>query len=432
MYYVYTGNVCPKGFETANFWEVNYLLFMLHVFLRACNAVFGAVLLLVSGLQLASCGGNSQPVAIAPPRQDATKMVTYPEKAELLLRTDRPPQLETPLEILKQDITPNKYFFVRWHLSQLVTSIDADTFRLRIGGAVNKEFSLSLSDLKTKFQPDSVLALAICVGNSRSSFIPRVPGTQWKNGAMGNAWWKGVKVKDLLAMAGVKKGAVDVSFQGMDKSPMPGIPAFAKSLALDHAMDGEVLLAYEMNGDPIPLLNGYPLKLVVPGWYATYWVGAVGTIQVHDNKFAGFWMEKAYKVTADPQMNESPLQPDKNTVPVTKINLHSIFVAPAEGDTVAAGTTLPLEGLAYDDGAGIEKVELSTDSGATWVPVVLQPPLGKYSWRRWRHNWAPPKPGRYHLAIRATNAAGKNQVAAQWNKSGYGRGFIEHLLLTAK
>jgi sulfite dehydrogenase (cytochrome) subunit A len=385
-----------------------------------CYGLFIAILC----LGISSCKNNVQEKSSAGNKE----MVKYPEKGEMILLTDRPPQLETPLKIFRQDITPNEYFFVRWHLSQLVTRIDIDTFRLYIDGAVDKPLALSMSDLKTKFTPDSVIALAICAGNSRSTFEPKVPGTQWCNGAMGNAKWKGVKVKDILAMAGVKKGAFDVSFQGLDKGVVPGVPEFVKSLGIDHALDGEVLVAYEMNGQPLPMLNGYPLKLIVPGWYATYWVGSLGKINVLTDTFKGFWMAKAYQVPKDnAAVNESPDSLAKSTVPISKINLHSIFVEPEPGDPVIANKPCLVEGLAFNDGSGIQKVELSFDDGASWVPTVLNPEIAKYSWRRWKYDWTPKTAGVYHLKVRATDNSGHVQTDKQWNRSGYARGFIERL-----
>jgi len=377
-------------------------------------------------ITIISCGNNKQANSAATPRE----VVKYPEKGDMYLLTDRPPQLETPLNILRQDITPNEYFFVRWHLSQIVTKIDIDTFRLYINGDVDKQLTLSMNDLKTKFAPDSVIALAICSGNSRSTFSPKVPGSQWGNGAMGNAKWKGVRLKDILAMAGVKNGAINVSFQGMDKGALPGVPNFVKSLELSHAMDGEVLVAYEMNGEPIPMLNGYPLKLVVPGWYATYWVGSLNTVNVLADTFHGFWMDKAYQVAKNPALNESPDSLSKSTVPLTNINLHSIFVEPEPGDTVTVNKPRLVEGLAFNDGARIQKVEVSFDNGKTWMETKLNPELGKYSWRRWKCDWTPKTAGRYHLCVKATDEKGRTQPDKQWNRSGYARDFIEHLDVT--
>src|SRR6266567_5160596 len=202
-------------------------------------------------------------------------LVRFPEKTEMILLTDRPPQLETPLHYFRQDLTPNEAFYVRWHLEGIPTSVDPGVFRLQIGGHVQKLASLSMNDLRTQFEPFSLIAVNQCSGNSRSFFAPSVPGGQWRNGAMGNARWTGVRLRDLLDRSGVKAGAVEVSFEGLDRAPLVATPRFAKALRVDHARDGEVLVAYEMNGAELPMLNGYPLRLVVPGWYATYWVKAL-------------------------------------------------------------------------------------------------------------------------------------------------------------
>jgi hypothetical protein len=249
---------------------------------------------------------------------------------------------------------------------------------------------------------------------------------------MGNAKWKGVKLKNILAMAGVKEGAVDVTFQGMDRGALPAIPAFIKSLGIQHAMDGEVMIAYEMNGAPIPMLNGYPLKLVVPGWYATYWVGALNSINVLTEKYTGFWMEKAYLVPPNTEINESPASPAQARVPISNIKMHSIFVVPEPGDAVSVNKPCPVEGLVFTDGTPIQKVEISVDNGKTWTPAKLNPELGKYSWRRWKYTWTPAAAGIYHLKVRATDSAGRTQPEQQWNKSGYARGFIEHLEIDVK
>ena len=376
---------------------------------------------------IAFMGVSCNNVAPSMSSVDNREKVSYPEKKDMILLTDRPPQLETPLKIFREDYTPNEYFFVRWHMSQIVTKIDIDTFRLYINGAVDKPLVLSMNDLKTKFPADSIVALAICAGNSRSTFEPRVPGSQWRNGGMGNAKWKGVRLKDILAMAGVKKGAIEVSFQGMDRPALPATPAFVKSLSMENATDGEVMIAYEMNGAPIPMLNGYPLKLVVPGWYATYWVGELNSINVLTDTFKGFWMEKAYLIANNPAQTETPDSLSKTTVPITGIKLQSVFVEPDGETPVVANHHCLVEGLAFNDGSGIQKVELSTDGGKTWSATKLNPEIGKYSWRRWKYDWVPKEKGIYHLWVRATDSKGNSQPEKQWNRSGYARGFIEHL-----
>jgi sulfite dehydrogenase len=353
------------------------------------------------------------------------QLVRFPEKTELILRTDRPPQLETPLHYFLEDITPNEAFYVRWHLEGIPTSVDAGTFRLQIGGHVENPVSLSLTDLRSKFEPFSIIAVNQCSGNSRSFFEPRVPGGQWRNGAMGNARWTGVRLRDLLDRAGVKAGAVDVSFEGLDRAPLAATPGFAKALEIDHARDGEVMVAYEMNGADLPMLNGFPVRLVVPGWYATYWVKALREITVLPEKFHGFWMEKAYRIPGTPDANEAPEHLAVETVPINRFSLRSLFVRPEPGAQVPRQTPFEIQGLAFDSGYGIQRVQVSTDDGVNWQTTQLDPELGKYSWRRWRLQWQPTASGRYRLRVRAFNRAGEQQTTSLWNRSGFMRNVIE-------
>lgn len=351
-------------------------------------------------------------------------------KDTMLLLTDRPPNLETPLKYFLQDYTPNKVFFVRWHLAGLPATINVDTFRLRIGGNVAHELVLSIADLTTKFTPYTITALCQCAGNSRSFFDPRVAGGQWKNGAMGNAKWTGVKLKDILLMAGVKTGSKEVTFNGLDVPPMATTPDFVKSLSYDHADDGEVMIAYEMNGAALPIMNGYPLKLIVPGWYATYWVGMLNEIQVLKDTFNGFWMKKAYLIPKDiPNGNERADSLATKMEPINKMDVRSIFVFPEPQQVIGVGKSTDIQGLAFDAGDGITKVELSADSGKTWMPAKLDADLGKYSWRRWHYNFTPMEKRAYSLQVKATNAKGQTQPVHQWNRSGYMRNEIETLPL---
>ncbi len=357
----------------------------------------------------------------------AREMVRYPEKTELILLTDRPPQLETPLKYFRTDLTPNDAFFVRWHLSGIPTTVDLRTFRLEVGGHVNKPVSLSLKDLQSKFEPVSVVALCQCAGNSRSLFEPRVPGGQWGNGAMGNARWKGVRLKDVLDAAGVQAGAVQVGLHGLDVPALAKTPRFEKSLQIDHARDGEVMIAYEMNGAALPMLNGFPIRLVVPGWFATYWVKALSSVTVLDQPLKTFWMDKAYRIPDNADANEEPQHLSAVTVPINQMPVHSIFISPEPGEQLDAGQRYQLAGVANDGASGIRRVEVSNDGGQTWSDATLGPDLGKYSWRLWQAEWTPPAKGTYRLMVRATNTAGETQRTSQWNRSGYQRDVIEHL-----
>ncbi len=186
-------------------------------------------------------------------------LVRYPEKTELILLTSRPPQLETPMKYFDQAITPNEAFFVRYHVFPIPLDVDLATWRLRVTGRVDRSLELSLVDLKTKFRPASITAVNQCSGNSRGRFTPRILGGQWGDGAMGNAEWVGARLKDILAAAGVRQGAVQATFDGLDKPAFPSVPDFVKSLDIMRIMeDPDILVAYEMSGAPLPMLNGYP------------------------------------------------------------------------------------------------------------------------------------------------------------------------------
>lgn len=307
------------------------------------------------------------------------------------------------------------------------TAVDLRTFRLEVGAHVKTPLSLSVDDLRTKFKPISLVALNQCSGNSRSLFQPRVPGGQWGNGAMGNARWTGVRLKDVLDAAEVQPGAVQVGFRGLDEPPLPKTPPFEKSLQIDHARDSEVMIAYEMNGEPLPMLNGFPIRLIVPGWYATYWVKALSRVIVLDQPLKTFWMDKAYRIPDNPQANESPQNLAEVTVPISVMSVHSIFVKPEPGEQLRAGQRCDLAGVATDGTSGIRQVEVSTDGGKAWSAATLGADLGKYSWRRWRADWTPGTKGSYRLMVRATSNNGETQVSEQWNRSGYQRDVIEHL-----
>jgi len=401
-------------------------------FLRyAAGSLAGAAL---AGEWTRRCLASGDPAVAA---GEESPLLRLPEKTELLLRTLRPPNLETPLRYFRQDLTPNEAFYVRWHLAVLPTRVDVAEFRLTLGGHVERPLSLSLDELRRDFEPVTLVAVNQCSGNSRSLYRPRMPGVQWGNGALGNARWTGVRLKDLLARAKMKARAVDVSFNGLDGPVLPaaknfaGTPDFVKSLKVDHANDGEVMVAYEMNGGPLPMVNGFPLRLVVPGWYATYWVKALNEIVVLDKPFDGFWMAKAYRVPNTPDFQEAPAQLAKETVPINRMSVRSLFVRPEPGESVAAGAPYEVQGLAIDGGRGIKSVEVSSDGGKSWDAAKLDPEIGRYSWRRWRLAWTPRR-GKYRLMAKATNAAGQTQTIAQWNRSGYARNVIESVDVTVE
>jgi hypothetical protein len=305
--------------------------------------------------------------------------------------------------------------------------VDLRTFRLNVTGHVRQPLQLNLDELQSEFDPISLIAVNQCSGNSRSFFEPRVPGGQWKDGAVGNAKWTGVPLRSILNRAGVRAGAVDVSFNGLDAPPLPSVADFAKSLSVDHARDGEVMIAYAMNDQPLPMLNGFPLRLIVPGWYGTYWVKALSDVTVLPHVFSNFWTDKAYRIPNSPNGTESPQHLANDTVPINRFNVRSIFVRPEPDEALHAGMPAEMEGIAFDSGFGIRRVEVSTDGGATWADGRLDPEIGKYSWRRWRASWTPRSRGPSRLMARATSAMGETQSTAQWNRSGFMWNVVQHV-----
>jgi sulfite dehydrogenase len=373
---------------------------------------------------------RAAPRSLADEMELSEQLARFPGKVPLRVVNDRPPCLETPWRFFEHDFTPNEAFYVRWHLQALPTSIDVATWRLKIGGHVEKPLELSLPELKA-LPAASIVAVNQCSGNSRALADPQVPGAQWRNGAMGNARWTGVRLADVLERAGLRAGAVDVTFNGLDEGPLSSVPDFVKSLTVDHARQPEVLVAYEMNGEPLPLLNGFPLRLIVPGWYATYWVKMLSEINVLSEKYDGYWMAKAYKIPANMHAEEKPDELAEHQVPISRMGVRSFFVRPKPEATLARAHACDLEGIAFDGGSGIRRVQVSVDGGKRWREAKLDADLGPFSFRRWRLTWTPEEPGAHRLLVRAVSRDGEEQpTAARWNRGGFMRNVVEELELT--
>jgi len=364
---------------------------------------------------------------------DERKLVRFPEKTDMILLTSRPPQLETPFHYFRELITPNEALFVRWHISQIPTSVDTNVWRLKIGGNTEKELQLSLDDLKTKFSPVTFTAVIQCSGNSRSLFDPRVAGGQWKNGAMGNVTWTGARLKDILGQARIKEGSAYVAFNGLDGPPLPSVPDFVKSLPLDKALEDDIIVAYAMNGEPLTMLNGFPARLIVPGWFATYWVKSLSDITVLNAQYEGFWMKTAYRIPDDPCACVPPGTAPKKTVPINRFDTRSFIVEPADGAALKRNKAVEVSGIAFSGGYGVRDVILSVDGGRTWNETKLGKDLGKYSWRQWTYTWHPKEAGRYTLLVRATDTIGESQpFEPLWNPAGFMRNNVEKIEVTVK
>lgn len=395
----------------------------------------GAVALGVAPLLPGRALAGSGPLAVEGLSDGANASAVLhalPGKRPLLKRSFRPPNLETPVEYFREVFTPNDAFFVRWHLAN-VQEVAAAEWRLRLGGdAAERPVTLTLGDLRRDYEQVELAALCLCSGNRRGLSSPHVPGVQWGHGAMGNARWKGVRLKDVLAKAGVKKDAVELVMGGGDAGTIDATPAFQKSLPIWKALDENTLLAWEMNGEPLPHWNGAPVRVVVPGWTATYWMKQVATLDVVSQPFTGFWMAKAYRIPKGkfPLVDRFTSQETEANTPITEMVVNSIIVSPASGQRLRRGQPAEVKGMAWDGGYGIQVVEVSTDGGRSWRPAELGRDHGRFSWRPWTHAFRPDRAGPLTVLAKATNRVGATQTFdLVFNPAGYHNNVVQRLEL---
>jgi DMSO/TMAO reductase YedYZ molybdopterin-dependent catalytic subunit len=352
---------------------------------------------------------------------------TLPGKKPLIKLSYRPPNYEAPLEYFRTAITPNDQFFVRYHLS-VIPEVDPKTWKLSVGGdGASNTASLTLDDLKAMPSAE-VVAVNQCSGNRRGLFNPHVPGVEWGYGAMGCARWKGARLKDVLDKVGLKKEAVEVVFEGADGPPHDKTPDFIKSIPAWKAIDPDTLIAYEMNGQPLPHLNGAPARIVVPGWTGTYWMKHVTAIKPVTTPDKNFWMAAAYRIPLGkfPLVARFTSQETAANTPITEMVVNSLITSHPDGANVSAGATVG--GIAWDGGYGIRIVECSTDGGKTWSEAKLGEDLGKYSFRTWSFPLA--GKGKVTVMARASNAIGQTQTATLiHNPAGYHHNVIHSVSL---
>jgi DMSO/TMAO reductase YedYZ molybdopterin-dependent catalytic subunit len=356
-------------------------------------------------------------------------------KRRLIELSDRPPNYETPLDAFGTAITPNDRFFVRYHLALIPDMAELRrNWRLKVGGeAAERPFELTLEQLQRDFPRVEVTAVCQCSGNRRGLFQPHVPGVEWGIGAMGNARWTGARVKDILARAGVKGGTIELAADGADSGIVQETPDFVKSIPIEKALHEDSIVAYAMNGDPLPHYNGFPARLVVPGWTATYWVKHVTTIELRTKPEQNFWMQAAYRVPRNLFPTDLPFATQRTDAnePITQILTNSLVANLRDGARVAAAG-FAVEGIAWDGGHGIRTVEISTDGGASWRPADLGEDLGGYAFRTFRAQVVPGRPGGVKVMVRATNKASQTQAEALVrNPAGYHHNVIQTLNLTA-
>lgn len=360
-------------------------------------------------------------------------MTAPAEKRSLRELSAQPPNYETPLEYFREPVQPNDVFFVRSHLSGLPDENSARDWRLTIGGdAAAKPIAVGLDELKS-FPAHEITAICYCSGNRRSFFpSPLPPGVAWGYGGMGNAVWKGARLKDVLAKAGVKQNALEIAIAGADQ-PAPGEkPPFVKSLPTSKALDDNTLLAYEMNGEKLPLLNGFPLRLVVPGWVGTYWVKHVSALEIRATPFVGHWMTTDYRV---PQgkfavIERFETQETKDTAPNTEILVNSLVTSHADGEKISRDMTNEISGIAWDGGYGVSKIEVSADGGKGWSNAALDAGMGRFAFHSWRFSITPKQAGPIVLLVRASNRRGQVQpLDAIPNPQGYYNNAVQRLAL---
>jgi DMSO/TMAO reductase YedYZ molybdopterin-dependent catalytic subunit len=382
-------------------------------------------------LQQSEAAAPDMPAALPEGTRAEAVLEALPGKKPLIKLTYRPPNYETPIAYFRTPLTPNDAFFVRYHNAD-IPEVDAAKWRLVIGGeGANGQIELTLDDLR-QMPPAEMVAVNQCSGNRRGLFAPHVAGVEWGFGAMGCARWKGARLKDVLDKVGVKKEAVEVAFDGADAPIRDKTPDFVKSLPVAKAMEDTTCIAYEMNGQPLPHFNGFPARLIVPGWTGTYWVKHLTSARVLTRPFDGFWMKSAYRIPTGrfPLVTRFISQETETSTPITEMVVNSLIISHNDGATVKAGN-VTIGGIAWDGGYGIRTVEVSKDGGITWAAAKLGEDLGRYAFRPWTFDLLA-TPGKNTLTARATNVIGQTQtVALIFNPAGYHHNIVQTVILNA-
>jgi DMSO/TMAO reductase YedYZ molybdopterin-dependent catalytic subunit len=400
-------------------------------FLKDTGAIGVGAALGGVGLSRAHAAELELPTELPEGTRAAAVLETLPGKKPLIKLSYRPPNYETPIEYFRTAITPNDAFFVRYHLAN-IPEVDAKTWKLTIGGdGANGQIDVTLDELKS-MPAIEIAAVNLCSGNRRGLFEPHVPGVEWGYGAMGCARWKGARLKDLLDKVGLKKEAIEIVFNGADGPVVDKTPDFIKSIPVWKAMDENTLIAYEMNGQPLPHFNGYPARIVVPGWTGTYWMKHVTSITAVSKPEAGFWMNPAYRIPLGkfPLVARFTSQDTPVNTPITEMVVNSLITSPAQGASVKAGIPTTIAGIAWDGGYGLQRVEMSTDAGNTWVPAMLGEDIGRFAFRTFSFRLSAKVKGKQTVMARATNKIGQTQPSQLiHNPAGYHHNVIHTLTL---
>lgn len=346
------------------------------------------------------------------------------DKKGLTLLNDRPVNMETPAHLLDDPITPANRLFVRNNgLPPTMDEIDPAKWTLEIHGKVNRQLSLTIADLKSRFETVTLQLQMECGGNGRRYYNPGASGNQWTFGAIGCPEWTGVRLADVLKAAGVEQDAVYTAHYSAD-SHLTGDPekdAISRGMPIEKAMDPHNLIAWAINGEEMPLLNGYPLRLVVPGWPGSCsqkWLTKISIIdKVHDGaKMTG----TAYRVPAYPVAPGTEV-PEEDMEIIHSLPVKSLITFPETGTKIAPREQTEVRGHAWAGDLDVSAMHVSIDFGRTWIEAELDPPKNKYAWQHWRADITLPQAGYFEVWARATDEAGEMQPALTpgWNPKGY-------------
>jgi DMSO/TMAO reductase YedYZ molybdopterin-dependent catalytic subunit len=319
---------------------------------------------------------------------------------------------ETPLDRLTTYLTPNDDFFVRHHWPAEPPAVE--DWALVVEGEVTRPLRLSLAELK-EFPAATATCVLACAGNRRSFYDPAVPGLPWGPGAAGNARWTGVRVRDLLDAAGLKAGARHLHSAGTDDPPAGQSP-FLRSIEIEKAL-ADAVVAWEMNGEPLPAIHGAPARLIVPGWSGNHWMKWLGRLSARADEQTGYFMEEEYRYPVHPGPPGESIPPSEMR-PITELSVEStITTAPARA---RVGVSETIRGFAFSGAPDVAKVEISADGGSSWSAAELDPQHDPYAWRLWSFGWTPERRGRIRLGARATDSRGRMQPReAVWNPGGF-------------
>ncbi|MBA4374146.1 MAG: molybdopterin containing oxidoreductase [Thermodesulfovibrio sp.] len=366
----------------------------------------------------AAAGTSPQPAAPALPGPVVSNAAILAEKDPLMkVLTERPLTANVTAEHLNDPVTPSSRMFIRNNM--LTPDLQAEGHTLTVRGLVETPLKLNLAELKKKFAAVTIQGMLECAGSGRTAFSPLPKGTPWNpSGGYGCPKWTGARLADILKAAGLRPDAVHVAFFGSDFGELATAPPVVRSIPISKALEPNTLVAWEMNGAPIPKVHGFPLRVVVPGWVGSASIKWLAGIEVLSAPFKGTYMDDSYRVPAYPIAPGEKMP--KDTLSTEAWPVKSVITAPAQGAKFKLGDAIQISGKAWAGENRIEKVEISVDEGVTWKPAVLSSQGDRYAWRIFNFNVRPVQRGHMTLLARATDSAGNVQpISAVWNPLGY-------------